>query len=883
MHKTIQYSIIFVTLIIFSSLAMGDAFDQTVDQIKILEAEREQNQVDIDEKHALIEQELGRFRANHTLNAPKGEFESDADYAARLSRLATIVAQRRVQLEREQLSSFRVHRHKIQAEIGRLHRRVFFTNDVTATLGRYNANEEYFPITFVANNERVDKKLYISRQNKAPILKNNWDKVVKTAYILIDPGYRRGLARVKLEYSPLWKYGVTWNFDVVYDLGHNNGIAFSPDGKYLATGNNDEYGIADIWKVENGEKFRKMDHGDRVRAVAFSPDGKYFATAGGDESRDPNDGKVIIWNMHKGIKYQTIPHSGTVLSIAFSPDSKFLATTYLLYSNTGFTHLMRVGKGWVWRTRYDAEYLTIRALTFSPDGRYIAIGKVRPYFNSLNKATLHRVNNGDIARNFHHKNRVYAVDFSPNGKYLATGNYQSVTLWEISSGRSIRQIELPRTFAYAVAFSPDGEFLAIGKSNGYIDFFRVGTEKITLETDIPRVKSINTLSRPLPVLPVYRYGVFINLAWHPSGNFISDGQKVYRTFLHSEFVDLTPSILLSSSAIDPVNTGAQFTLDFTVKNVVDLAGWQLEVAFNPSVLSAVEVKEGDFLKSGSEGTFFQRGSIDNTVGKITGLNTAILGGSSISGAGTLFSITFEAKAAGEGQLALHKALLSTVSGQTIPHDLVIHPLVVESRSPTADVNQDNTVNIQDLVLVAARFGQTGPNTADVNADGAVNIQDLVLVAAAFGDVGAAPSIHSQALAMLTTTDVQQWLSQAQHLGLTDSTSQRGIRYLENLLAALTPKETALLPNYPNPFNPETWIPYQLAKPAEVSISIYATDGQLVRTLDLGHQGVGIYESRSRAAYWDGRNELGEPVASGVYFYTLTAGEFTATRKMLIRK
>ena len=96
-------------------------------------------------------------------------------------------------------------------------------------------------------------------------------------------------------------------------------------------------------------------------------------------------------------------------------------------------------------------------------------------------------------------------------------------------------------------------------------------------------------------------------------------------------------------------------------------------------------------------------------------------------------------------------------------------------------------------------------------------------------------------------------------------------------------ETALLPNYPNPFNPETWIPYRLAKPADVSISIYAADGMLVRTLGLGHRSVGLYESRSRAAYWDGKNALGEPVASGVYFYTLSAGEFSATRKMLIRK
>ena len=98
-----------------------------------------------------------------------------------------------------------------------------------------------------------------------------------------------------------------------------------------------------------------------------------------------------------------------------------------------------------------------------------------------------------------------------------------------------------------------------------------------------------------------------------------------------------------------------------------------------------------------------------------------------------------------------------------------------------------------------------------------------------------------------------------------------------------PAETSLLPNYPNPFNPETWLPYQLAKPADVTLTLYDIQGRVVRRLDFGHQRAGIYHSRSRAAHWDGRNAHGESVASGVYFYTLTAGDFTATRKLLIRK
>ena len=113
--------------------------------------------------------------------------------------------------------------------------------------------------------------------------------------------------------------------------------------------------------------------------------------------------------------------------------------------------------------------------------------------------------------------------------------------------------------------------------------------------------------------------------------------------------------------------------------------------------------------------------------------------------------------------------------------------------------------------------------------------------------------------------------------------KRGFMVLEQLLVALTPRETELLANYPNPFNPETWIPYRLAEDAFVTLTIYSQTGHLVRTLDVGHRIASAYESRSKAIYWDGRNGFGERVTSGVYFYTLTAGDYSATRKMLILK
>ncbi len=98
-----------------------------------------------------------------------------------------------------------------------------------------------------------------------------------------------------------------------------------------------------------------------------------------------------------------------------------------------------------------------------------------------------------------------------------------------------------------------------------------------------------------------------------------------------------------------------------------------------------------------------------------------------------------------------------------------------------------------------------------------------------------------------------------------------------------PQDTLLAQNFPNPFNPETWIPYQLNKDAEVKIQIFDTAGRLVRTLDLGWKPTGSYMNPSSAAYWDGRNEVGEGVASGIYFYTLTTEGFAATRKMVILK
>ncbi len=206
----------------------------------------------------------------------------------------------------------------------------------------------------------------------------------------------------------------------------------------------------------------------------------------------------------------------------------------------------------------------------------------------------------------------------------------------------------------------------------------------------------------------------------------------------------------------------------------------------------------------------------------------------------------------------------------------------ESPSLAADVNNDGSVNILDLVLVGSAFGNRGINLAtDVSGDGVVDVVDLFLVAGMFGDIPASPAVHPQVT--LTAATIQGWLTDVSLLEDSDPIVKRGLAVLEQLLISVIPTETELLPNYPNPFNPETWIPYQLAVDTSVALTIYNGSGQVIRKLDVGHQHAGIYANRSKAIYWDGRNALGEPVASGVYFYCLSASDYSATRKMVILK
>ena len=353
----------------------------------------------------------------------------------------------------------------------------------------------------------------------------------------------------------------------------------------------------------------------------------------------------------------------------------------------------------------------------------------------------------------------------------------------------------------------------------------------------------------------------------------------------------------------------------------------MDIVFNPTILKVNDVTEGDFLKGSDIDTLFlpsivldETGEVDpdveltkiNLNGRINATQARYNTESGVElkpgESKTLLTITFEVLEYAEEALGIHNVLILTntdtnkdgrkpdrVSYAILIKDVFVATVYYSSNS-RYDVNQDGKIDLLDLVLAASSIG-THNLRADVDDNGIVNVLDLVEIAKRLGqspgrrmkpsgssvnmppDLGIAPSTSRN----IDPATIQSWIDRARIEDDGSEVFKRGIANLESLLNSKVPSKTRLLLNYPNPFNPETWIPYELAETANVTVTIYSVNGAPIRTLKLGHQSAGTYINKNQAAYWDGQNEFGEKVASGIYFYTFTAGTFSATGKMLIRK
>ena len=404
-----------------------DAFDQTVVQIKALEGELEQ-------KRRLIEQKIDEEQKTNPLNAPKDQFESDADYAARKSQLASLLLQHRSQLQKRYLQD-------IQNRVADLYQKTFQTSDITVTLGAFDANSQRFPITFEAklngSVQSFERYLWVNK-NEARSLYSNWNQVTKTSYISIDPGYRRGLVRVKLEYPPIWRQGVTFRFDELFNISDSNNdenrVVFSPDGKYFAAigvagrGYLNKYAFAGIWETKNRNKIWLTNALSYYpfTAVVFSPDGKYFITTRySDGTSFPVSRK---WEMKSGKEIWKKYYWG----IAFSPDWKYLVTA-----------------------RQD---------NINQYGQYLGTPKNQKVSN---KMTIWSRSNGKILREIDNISSVFA--FSPDWKYLAMVEGQSIVFWQIGSNITTKtELKKEKTIRTSstvrhLAWSPNGLLISDGK------------------------------------------------------------------------------------------------------------------------------------------------------------------------------------------------------------------------------------------------------------------------------------------------------------------------------------------------------------------------------------------------------------------------------------
>ncbi|MDE0013877.1 MAG: PQQ-binding-like beta-propeller repeat protein [Candidatus Poribacteria bacterium] len=676
-----------------------------------------------------------------------------------------------------------------------------------------------------------------------------------------------------------------------YKRGYDAALAFSPDGNTIA-GESDA--CIYLWDANTGTHKRTFEKRHRgVQAIAFSPDGNTIVSSGYGGLSDhqpllwdantgklkqklsgefgryrigkngfPNlifspdgntifgsDGHVYLWDANTGeVKQKLTGHKYRIRDIALSPDGSTIAG--------GGTNDLRLwnAKTGKFKQRFTGHTHWVDSVAFSPDGNTIASG------SRDNTLRLWDANTGKLKLPpIEHTNWGGSVAFSPDGNTIASSgfNYNNVPvdgtvyLWDAKTGKLKRKLTGHASWVRDLIFSPDGSTLAsASQRDGTTLLWEIAPVKQVLvaASQRPPMYWVNTQTGTLHRLvgakienlaPSVKNATNLvvdttngKLYWTTQVN--SRHGKIQRANLDGSNVQLVKNLtrVPLDIALDTTNGNLYLTNSWGKLQRLNLDGSD----FQPNLITGLQ-SPNHLALDVQRGKVYWTEQTDDSTGKVRSAN---LDGSDVQ-------LVKELTSPPQGiavDVVNKKLYLTSASGHIQRMTLVgsyFRPNLITGLGSLGEISVDTA----GRKLYWTESGRI--RRANFNGK---NIQDIVTRIGTPADIALGVMSAQVAAAPATTA---------------------------------APEQTLLLSNYPNPFNPETWIPYQLAAPSEVRVTIYDTRGIVVRRLALGHQPAGFYTSRSRAAYWDGRNSVGERVASGIYFYQLETDEISSMRKMVILK
>ncbi len=778
--------------------------------------------------------------------------------------------------------------------------------DSTVVLWEFEPAVEVIPTTYVDNGEAVKVQ---DRDVVAPLFRQD-----VTQWHLPEGAkarFGKGGISGNIAFSPdgtqlvvptsigIWIYDADTNNALKLYTEHSHRIgrvAFSPDGKTLVGSRDWGDTKVYLWDAHTGQhKTTLAGHADDVTNVAFSPDGNTIISSS-------EDGSLFLWDAVTGMPFATFggTEDGWMKVLAISPDGERLATG-------GWGDPLQL---WNINTRQTVAILeshrfSVDAVAFSPDGTTLASGGYDATIRlwDVESHTLKAELSGPTRR-------VWSLAFSPDGQTLASSSDDgTVFLWDVESHVLKATLTGHTRPTTSLAFSPNGFTLASASQDGTIRLWDgiKGDHQATIAGHAVEVSSL-AFSPDEQILATSGWDSLVQL-WD-----IADPAPLKAILTgHSEGVE---SIAFSPDGQTLASGGSSGWADNKVF-LWDITGtatrWapalecQFPVSSNHaaaylrhiSTVSAVAFSPDGTLLAVSEEYENNRVILLDVA---TGVSEAVLAIPQTNNSDGVACIAFspDGKTLAVGyyrNLRLWDVPSATLTATLEGHRHWISDVVF---SPDGDIlvssSYRDPVRVWDVASATEIAALNGPTNGAQSVafspsgktlaiggtyrDGMVRLWDVPNTRHKTTLVGHRDGVNDLAFSPDGRTlasgggdgTVLLWKlpAEPEMLGAPPQTLR-------------TAKPTALLQNYPNPFNPETWIPYQLAAPAEVTLHIYTASGALIRTLAVGHRSAGIHTHQGDAVHWDGKNEFGEPVASGVYFYTLSAGNFRATRKMLIQK